>query len=150
MSNKFSKLLTILVAVIAIIGLVLFINVSAAGEDPKPLSNAVGPLVAFSTYLLYAAIGVTVILSLISLVKNPDNLKKTLLGLAVLGVILVISYFLGDSNPVLDAQGGVIPGGEQGASSNQWVGTLIWYSTILVLIGSAFFIVDLVKGLIKS
>lgn len=150
MSGKFSKIMTIIVAVLAIIGLALFINVSAAGEDPAPLDAAVGPLVAFSTYLLFATVAVTIVLSLLSLVKNPENLKKTLLGLAVLGVIMIVSYMLGDSTAVLDAQGLVIEGGEEGASSNQWVGTLIWYSTILVLIGGVFFVFDLVKGLIKS
>ena len=150
MNSKFSKILTIIVAVLAIVGLVLFINVSAAGEDPAALDSSVGPLVGFSSYLLFAAVGVTVILSILSLLKNPENLKKTLLGLAVLGVIMVVSYILGDSNAVLDAQGAVIEGGEAGASSNQWVGTLIWYSTILVLIGSAFFVFDLIKGIVKN
>lgn len=150
MNSKFSKILTILVAVLAVIGLVLFINVSAAGEDPTALDGAVSPLVGFSFYLLIATVVIAVALSLFSLVKNPDALKKSLLSLAVLGVIMVIAYILGDSNAVVDAQGLVIEGGEAGASSNQWVGTLIWYSTILVLIGSAFFVFDLVKGLIKS
>jgi len=51
---------------------------------------------------------------------------------------------------VLNAQGKVLEGGELGATSNQWVGSLIWYSSILVLIGGAFFVFDLAKGLIKS
>lgn len=150
MTGKFSKILTILVAVLAVIGLVLFINVSSAGEDPVALDGAVGPLVAFSTYLLYATIAVAVILSLFSLIKNPENLKKALLSLGVLAIILIIAYTLGDSNPVLDAQGLVIEGGEEGSATNQWVGTLIWYSTILVIIGGAFFILDLLRSLIKS
>lgn len=150
MSNKFSKILMLLVAVISVIGLALFINVSLAGEDPEPLNKAVGPLVAFSTYLLYAAIAVTVVLSVLTLVKNPENLKKTLFGLVALAVLLVISYVLGDSNAVVDAQGAVIEGGEEGAAGNQWVGSLIWLSTALVIIGSIFFVYDLIKGLVKS
>ena len=78
------------------------------------------------------------------------NLKKTLLGLGVMVVLLIVSYLLGDSEPVLNAQGKVLEGGELGAASNQWVGSLIWYSTILVLIGGIYFVVDLAKGLIKS
>ena len=150
MSSKFSKILTIIVAVLAVIGLALFINVTSVGEDAEPLDAAVGPLVSFSSYLFFAAVGITIILSIFSLVKNPDNLKKTLLGVAVMAVLLVISYSLGDSNPVLDAQGAVIEGGEQGASSNQWVGSLIWLSSILVIIGGIFFVIDLLKGLVKS
>ena len=50
----------------------------------------------------------------------------------------------------LTTREGILEGGELGAASNQWVGSLIWYSTILVLIGGIFFVVDLAKGLIKS
>ena len=150
MNSKFSKILTIVVAVLSLIGIALFINVTATDDVPEAISGAVGPLIVFSTYLFYAAVGVTLVLSIIGLVKNPENLKKTLLGLAVMAVLLVVSYILGDSQPVLDAQGNVLPGGELGASSNQWVGSLIWYSSILVLIGGIFFVIDLAKGLVKS
>ena len=67
-----------------------------------------------------------------------------------MGVLLVIAYILGDSEAVLDAQGNVLKGGELGAASNQWVGSLIWYSSILVLIGGVFFVIDLAKGLVKN
>ena len=54
------------------------------------------------------------------------------------------------SRKIIQKTGKVLEGGELGAASNQWVGTLIWYSTILVLIGGIFFVIDLAKGLIKS
>jgi len=150
MNSKFSKILTIIVAVISVTGIALFINVSITDDVPESISGAVGPLIGFSLYLFYAAVIITLALSVRGLVKNPENLKKTLLGLGVMTVLLVVSYLLGDSEPVLDAQGKVLEGGELGAASNQWVGSLIWYSTILVLIGGIFFVVDLAKGLIKS
>lgn len=150
MSNKFSKFLMLLVALISLIGLILFINVSIAEEDATSISNSVGILVGYSTYLLYSAIITTVILSLLTIAKNPENLKKTLLGLGTLAILLIISYVLGDSDAVVDAQGIVIEGGEEGTAGNQWVGSLIWLSSILVIIGSIFFVYDLVKGLVKS
>lgn len=150
MNSKLSKILTIIVAVISVIGIALFINVSISDATPESVSSAVGPLIAFSLYLFYAAVIVTIGLSIRALVKNPENLKKTLLGLGVMLVLLIVSYLIGDSEPVLDSQGKVLEGGELGAASNQWVGTLIWYSTILVLIGGIFFVYDLAKGLIKS
>lgn len=150
MNSKLSKILTIIVAVISVIGIALFINVSLTDGTPESVSSAVGPLIAFSLYLFYAAVIVTIGLSIRALVKNPENLKKTLLGLGVMLVLLIVSYLIGDSEPVLDSQGKVLEGGELGAASNQWVGTLIWYSTILVLIGGIFFVYDLAKGLIKS
>ena len=150
MNSKFSKILTIIVAVISVIGIALFINVSITDDVPESISVAVGPLIGFSLYLFYAAVLITVVLSIRGLVKNPENLKKTLIGLAAMGVLLVIAYILGDSEAVLDAQGNVLKGGELGSSSNQWVGSLIWYSSILVLIGGIFFVYDLAKGLVKN
>lgn len=149
MKGNLSKILTIVIAVVGVIGAILFIRVMSAGEDQEALSSSVGSIVFFSQMLLYAAIGITVVLSLMSMFKNPAALKKTLLGIGVLAVLLVISYFLGDDNVVTDAQGEVLLYGEAGASSNKWTSTGIWYSLILGAIGTVFFVTDLVKGLIK-
>lgn len=152
---KSNKILNILVAVIALIGGILFIRIfsedAEAIETSVELQNSiVSPLISFSYYLFLAAVVVTVVLSLIGLVSNPDNLKKTLGGLAVLSVLLVIAYFLADSNVVYNAAGTVEFGGEEGSSVNRWVGAGIWYSFILGGIAGLFFIWDLVKGLVKS
>ena len=82
--------------------------------------------------------------------KQQIGTEKTLLGLALLGVILVIAYFTGDSSAVADSQGKVLLGGEEGSSVNQWVSTGIWYSMFLGIVAGAFFVFDLVKGLVKS
>jgi hypothetical protein len=154
-SSKLSKLLNIFIAVIAAVGAFLFIRIFMEDAelikiDPDTQQSVISPIIWFSTSLLYIAIGVTIVLSLIGLVKNPDNLKKTVLGLAVLGVILALAYFTGDSAAVADPQGKVLLGGEEGSSVNQWVSTGIWYSMFLGIIAGAFFVYDLVKGLIKS
>ena len=149
MKGNLSKILTIVIAAVGVIGAILFIRVMSAGEDQEALSSSVGGIVMFSQILLYVAIGVTVVLSLLSMLKNPAALKKALLGVGVLVVLLVISYFLSDANPVTDAQGEVLPYGEMDAVSNKWTSTGIWYSLILGLIATVFFVSDLVKGLIK-
>ena len=155
MKGNLSKILSILIAVIAVIGAFLFIRIfmedaTAIETDMEVQNSVISPIIFFSTSLLYVAIGIAVLMSVVNLVKNPDNLKKTLLGLAVLGVILVLAYFTGDSIEVTDPQGKVLEGGEAGSSVNQWVSTGIWYSMFLGIIAGAFFVLDLVKGLIKS
>lgn len=151
MKNNLSKILNIFIAVIALIGAFLFIRIFITdGSDVSALDGAVGNIVSFSTILLYFAVGATLILSFIALFRNPENLKKTLLGLAVLGVVLVFAYFLADSDAVLDTAGKILEGGEEGSTSNQWVGTGIWYSIALGLVASLFFVYDLLKGLVKS
>ena len=153
---KSNKILNILIAVIAIIGAILFIRVGmqdavAIEDNVDNLQNThVSPLISFSFWLFIIAVIITIGLSLWSLIRNPENLKKTLGGLAVLGVLLFIAYFLSDSNVVYNAAGGIEPGGEEGSSINHWVGTGIWYSIILGGIAGLFFVWDLLKGLVKS
>ncbi len=155
MKDNLSKILNIFIALVAAIGAVLFIRIfmedaELIKTDADIQQSVISPIITFSTSLLFLAIGVTVVLSIIGLVKNPDNLKKTALGIVALGVILVIAYFTGDSLEVTDPQGKVLAGGEAGSSINHWVSTGIWYSMFLGLIAGAFFVLDLVKGLIKS
>jgi uncharacterized membrane protein len=152
---KSNKILSIIIAVVALVGAFLFIRIfmedAEAIETDVDLQNKViSPIIYYSTFLLIATVVITVVLSLVSLVRNPENLKKTLMGLAVLGVLLIISYGLSDSDAVINAAGGISDGGEAGSSTNKWVGTGIWYSIILGVIASGFFVYDLVKGLIKS
>jgi hypothetical protein len=152
---KSTKILNILIAIIAIIGGFLFIRIFM--EDTETIetnvdvaNQVVSPLIYYSTYLFYAAVIITIALSLWALVRNPENLKKTLGGIAVLAVLLFIAYFLSDSEAVYNAAGKIEPGGEAGSSINHWVGTGIWYSIILGGIASLFFVWDLLKGLVKS
>jgi hypothetical protein len=152
---KSNKILNILIAAIALIGGVLFIRVlmedSQAIVESVDLQNSlVSPLISFSYWLCIAAVVITIGLALLSLVRNPENLKKTLGGLAVLGILLFVAYILSDSDVIYDAAGKIQPGGEEGSSVNHWVGAGIWYSIILGGIASIFFVLDLVKGLIKS
>ena len=152
---KSNKILNILIAAVALIGGVLFIRVfmedtEAIETDVDVANNVVSPLIYYSTYLFYAAVIITIGLSLISLVRNPENLKKTLGGLGILAVLLLVAYFLSDSEAVYNAAGEIESGGEEGSSVNKWVGTGIWYSVILGGIASLFFVWDLLKGLVKS
>ena len=152
---KSNKILNILIAAIAIIGGILFVRVlmedAQAIEESVDLQNSlVSPLISFSYWLCVAAIVITIGLALWSLIKNPENLKKTLGGLAVLAVLLFIAYFLSDSNVVYNSAGKIEAGGEEGSAVNHWVGTGIWYSIILGGIAGLFFVWDLIKGLIKS
>lgn len=153
---KSNKILNILITLIAVVGGILFIGIFM--EDAEALktdvdlgNSVISPLIYYSTWLFYATVIVTIVLSLWSMFRNPENLKKTLAGLGVLAVLLVVAYFLSDTAAVYDANGlKVLEGGEEGSSTNKWVGTGIWYSVILGGIASLFFVWDLLKGLVKS
>lgn len=153
---KSNKILSIVITVIALIGAFLFVRVFLEDEeviktDVDLQNTVISPIIYYSTYLFLAAIVITVLLSIWTVIKNPENLKKLLMSLAVLGVLLLVAYFMADTQAVYDANGlEVLEGGEEGSSTNKWVGTGIWYSTILLGIAGLFFVYDLLKGLVKS
>ena len=85
---------------------------------------------------------------ILNLVKHPQLLKRTLLGVAALVVILVIAYSVSSDAAVLDVSGRVLEDGEAGSVS-KWVSTGINFSAILGVIGLGFFVVDFVRSLAK-
>ncbi len=142
------RILTALIAVIALIGLVLFIRVMMTDpEDVAAISNASSPIVTFSLGLLIATVAIAIIASVLGVAKNPKALKKTLLGVVALGVIILISYLFADSTIVYNANGEIIAAAKSAVSTLTSTG--IWSSLILLVIGGAFFIFDLLKGLVK-
>lgn len=144
-----SKILKVLVAIIFVLGIVGFIMVGRAEKDTPEMASAVSFMVDIAFFLLIITVVVAIALSLFSLIKNPAALKKTFLGLAVLGVLLAVAYFMSSGDAVYDAQGVILKDGQAGAVS-KWVGTGVTYSLILGGIGTIFFVIDLVKGLVKS
>ena len=153
--NNLAKYLNIFVALIAAVAAFLFVRVFIADadailENPEVQESVISPLVLFSTILLMGAIIITILLSIWSIIQNPQNLKKMGIGVGLLAVVLAISYSIADSDAVLDMQGVLIEGGDAGTATNHWVSTGIWFSMALGLVASLFFVYDLFKGLIKS
>ena len=85
MNSKFSKILTIIVAVISVIGIALFVNVSFTDGSPESVSSAVGPLIAFSLYLFCQIIFFCNVIwyselrnKLIKLIQSPSFVNRFL------------------------------------------------------------------------
>ncbi len=140
-----SKILNIVIAVISIIGAFLFIRVLMAGDDVEAVDSAANIIVYYGTFLLIVTALITFVLSMVSLVKNPAALKKTLMGVAVLAVLLIISYVIASDAAVTDSFGNIVKNGEAGSVS-KWVGALINFTGILGLIG----LVTIGWGFVKS
>ncbi|MDO6812792.1 hypothetical protein [Tenacibaculum soleae] len=143
-----NKILTLLTAAISLIGAALFVNVVRIDkENVEAVSDAVSPLVTYSYYLLIGIVIVAVVISLLSMFKNPAALKKTVLGVAALGVIFAVCYMLSSNGNVIGADGAELVGE---GSISKWVGTGISFSMTLGAVASVFFVVDLLKGIVKS
>jgi len=155
MNDKLSKLLTLVSGVIGLIGVVFFLRIMAEGDEAITASLASGgpdsivaPFITFAIILLAVTIIISVGYSLLNLAKHTDVLKRTLMGVGVLAIILVISYVTASDAAVTDAMGKVLPEGEAGSVS-KWVSTGINYSAFLGVIGFGAFFTDFVKSLLK-
>ncbi|WP_372766316.1 hypothetical protein [Lutibacter sp.] len=154
MDDKKSKILTYVTGIIGLIGFYFFVRIVMEGDDPITESadlqaSILSPFISFAIFLLIATAAISVIFSLLNMAKHPDVLKRTLLGVAVMAVLLVLAYFFATDEAVTDGMGKIIKGGEAGSVS-KWVSALINYSFILGSIGLVFFLYDFVKSLVKN
>jgi hypothetical protein len=146
MNKSFSKILMIVTLVLAVVG-VIFYYLSADGDEA-----AMGNYVGYSMFLLIVGAGLAFAFSIFNMIKKPALLKKTLLSLGVLGIVLAIAYFMADGSIVNDASNKPFLNGEgvpYSAGTYKWVATFIIYSLILMTVGAALFLVDMIKNLIK-
>ena len=153
MNSKLQRILTIVTGIIGLIGFYYFVRIVMVGDesletDPELQGNILDPFITFATTLLIAISALAVLFSLLNLFKNPKVLKRSLMGVAVLAVLLIVAYMMASDAAVLDSLGKVLEDGEAGSVS-KWVSTLINYSFILGAIGLVFFLLDFVKSLVK-
>lgn len=154
MSSKFSKILSIVAGLIGLIGLFFFVRVMQAGDeaietDAAVQSAIVSPFISFAVFVMVATAVIAVVFSMVNLFKHPDVLKRSLISVALMGVVLAISYSFADGAEVYDSVGNVLKDGEAGAVS-RWVSTGINFSAILLGVGLLFFVVDFVRSLLSK
>ena len=154
MNKTMSKVLSLVSGVIGFIAIYFLARIIMEGDDAVSenvdLQNSlVSPFVSFARIVLIITAVIAVVFSLWNLVRQPKLLKKTLLSLAVLGILLAVAYGMAGDEAVTNVSGMVIKDGEAGPIS-KWVSTGIWYSMILGGIGLAFFLWDFVKGLVTT
>jgi glucan phosphoethanolaminetransferase (alkaline phosphatase superfamily) len=153
MNQKLSKILTLVAGFIGIVAFYFFVRIVMIGDetietDASVQASIVSPFISFAKIVLIATTLIAVVFSILNLVKHPQVLKRTLLGLGILGVFIVISYVMASDAAVTDPFGRILEDGEAGSVS-KWVSTGINFSFILGAIGLVFFLFDFVKGLAK-
>ncbi len=150
MSEKLSKILSIVTGLIGLIAIFFLIRIIMEGDDAVKESadiqnSLVSPYITFATIILYITAIIAIVFSVINLIKHPQLLKKTLMSVIILGILLAIAYVIADDGATLNASGIVLEDGEAGATS-KWVSTGIWYSLILGALG----ILAIFSGFVKS
>ena len=151
MNSKVSKILSLVSGLIGLIAIYFLVRIIMEGDDAVKESldlqnSLVSPFVQFAKVILIITTVIAVVFSLWNLVRQPKLLKKTLVSLAALAVLLLISYMMASDEATRNMSGNIIKDGDAGSTS-KWVSTGIWYSMILGAIGLGFFLWDFVKSL---
>ncbi len=152
-NTKLSKILTIIAGVLGVISVIFFIRVIGAGDealqnDADLQGSIVSPFVNYAVVLLYATGIITVVFSVLTLVKQPEKLKKTLFSVGALVVVVILAYATAGSSEVYDSSGIKVLA-QAGSSVSKWVSALINTTFILGLVGIVFVALDFVKSLVK-
>jgi chromate transport protein ChrA len=136
---KNTSLYTIAAWVLAIIGLIIF----AFSTDKD---GAIGAYVTYALILLVITSLIALAFSVSNIFKNPELLKKVLMGVGVLVALLVVSYIYASNEAVFSGSGEQLI---ESGSVSKWVGTGVVYSIILLIIGAGLFLWDMVKNAVK-
>ncbi len=142
---KLSRILQIISLVIALFAVYFFVKVSTGEEGSEALSRSVNNFIGFTKWLLIGVGLLILVFIIMDIVKNPKNLKKTLIGFAVFGLLFLIAYMISGSEAV-ETTNGIV---EAGSTLSKRVSTGITFSAILGGIAFAGFIFDSVKSLLK-
>ena len=153
MSQKLSKILTLVAGLIGLIAFYFFVRIVMVGDDTlendaAAQASIISPFISFAKFVLIATALISVVFSLLNLVKHPQVLKRSLMGVGALLVLLFVAYIMASDAAVTDSVGRVLEDGEAGSVS-KWVSTGINFSAILGVIGLAFFLFDFTKSLAK-
>ncbi len=163
MDNKKQKILTIVAGIIGLIGAFFMVRIIMVGDetlkaDAAAQGSVISPFVSFAIALLVIVTVITLALSVWNLVKNPQNLKKTLLGLGILVGLLLLTHFtasdelatdsFGDAVVMKDTSGKILVG-EEAKSVTQWVSGLITFTALLGAAGLIIIGGGMVKNSLK-
>ncbi len=154
MNSKVSKILSLVSGLIGLIAIYFLVRIIMEGDDAVKESldlqnSLVSPFVQFAKVILIITTVIAVVFSLWNLIRQPKLLKKTLVSLAALAVVLLISYMMASDEATTNLSGNIIKDGEAGSTS-KWVSTGIWYSVLLGAVGLGFFIWDFIKSLVST
>ncbi|MVO10117.1 hypothetical protein GOQ30_13170 [Flavobacterium sp. TP390] len=129
--HKITKFAAIILAVVSVLFLGLLMASSEDGADNKWIT----PLIYLSYIVLAICIGIVLIYVLKNLFSDSENLKKTLISVALFAGVLVVSYLLANGDDV-KANGEVYSGSTPklvGAGLNAFyiltvvaLGTMVW------------------------
>jgi uncharacterized membrane protein len=140
MKAKFLKFITL---IISVIGVILLLRVIKTNGD----ESAVSMIINYTMLILLVTVAITILFSIFNLLKNPATLKKTLISLAIFGVIFAVNYMIAGDEAAYNGKKEVML---EAGSVSKLVEAGIKFSMTLGVISFLLIVFDSVKSLVKS
>ncbi len=139
MKANFLKFITL---IISVIGVILLVRVIQTDGD----ESAVSMIINYTMLILLVTVAITILFSIFNLLKNPATLKKTLISLAVFGIIFAINYMMAGDGAAYNGKHEVML---EAGSTSKLVDAGIKFSMTLGVIAFLLVVFDSVKSLVK-
>jgi uncharacterized membrane protein len=140
MKANFLKYITLLISVI---GIVLLVRVIQTEGD----ESTVTLIINYTMLILLLTVAITILFSIINLLKNPAALKKTLISILVFGIIFAVNYMMSGDAAAYNGKHEVML---EAGSTSKLVEAGIKFSMTLGVIAFLLVVFDSVKSLVKS
>ncbi len=130
-----SKIFGILAAVLAVIGVILFVMM-ATSDDSTP--SQISPMLSMAYIMIGIAAVAAILFGLVSIFTG-GNIKKTLISLGVLVVVVLLGFGLASTNPEMIQRFADLPQPievTESTSRNVGAGLRIFYILAFVAVGS--------------
>lgn len=97
--HKVIKIAALIISVLSIVFIALIMSSSDANN-----SSWISPLIYLSYVILFACVAVVLIFVFKNIFSNKENLKRTLITIAVFAGVLLLSYIIADGSDVYNVK----------------------------------------------
>ncbi len=142
-----TKILSIILAIVGVVSIGLLMGIINTGDDPIKAGEGAS-IVNGLMYVGYIVLGIVlaavVIFTLVNIIANPANLKRTLINLGVFVLLVIICFAMakGVETPLKDGE-------TLSASESKWVGAGLYLFYFLIVIAGGTMLFSGIKKMIK-
>ncbi len=103
------KYLSIIKYVLLLLSVVIAVwGISSYTENDPSTEGGISAMITFAGIMLGLTAALVVIMPVISIAQNPASAKRSLIGIALMGVVFFAAYAMADIEPITLANGEIL------------------------------------------
>ncbi|MCT4664100.1 MAG: hypothetical protein N4A45_02560 [Flavobacteriales bacterium] len=107
MNKNLSKILMVVVAILMLVGVYYYFQIVSNGDDAFDgntdlQDSVIGPALSYTLWVIYIAAGISLVFSVVNMLKQPKNLIP--IGGAILGLLVIYFIASGQASDVVETK----------------------------------------------